>query len=90
MIPQKTFTEENNIEEPTNTEEKEGNLGLTPNYIHIHELSKKISQKSCLFCDNKKKEKESFMCKKCNLLLCENCASFISSDNKKKKFMSIP
>ena len=87
---QQTITEGNIIEETINPKEKEGNLGLTPDSVHIHELSKEISQKSCLFCNDKNKEKESFMCKKCNLLLCANCASFISSDNKDKKIHEHP
>ena len=91
LISQQTHNpDESNIEEHTHIEEKEGKFGLTPDSIHIHELTKEITQKSCLFCNNKNKEKESFVCKKCKLYKCENCASFISSDNKEKKIHEHP
>jgi len=85
--------DENIIEEQTEQEkavEKEEILGLTPDSIHIHELSKEIAKKACFFCNNKNKEKESFVCKKCNLILCEDCTGFICSDNKEKKIHEHP
>ena len=71
-------------------DKKEINYGDTPDSIHIHELIKEKNNKSCLFCNKINPGNENFICHKCNLIICFECAETISSDNKKGKLHEHP
>lgn len=78
----KTKIKENETENgEIKDEEKNTDEILTS--IHEHKIELKLSNEECRICRIKIEGNNAYTCKKCPLVLCDNCANIIYNENKK-------